>query len=56
MQVHHKCPKCGSDELDTKVMNRTDVELVEEVMCMKCQHLWTNYYALTLIDVEEKDA
>lgn len=53
MRAHHKCPKCGSQELTTKTEHRDDISLIESVSCNACGYSWKEYYALTLLDVKE---
>ena len=49
-----KCPKCGSEELDTTCCQRDDDSMTEKVFCTACGHLWREGYEIKLVAITDE--
>ena len=55
MKAYTKCPKCGSEDLDSKCTHRTDTCMTEKLFCCNCGYYWYERYTLILEDIEEPE-
>lgn len=50
-----KCPKCHSDDLDVRELQRDDRCMIEGVRCGHCGKSWTEHYKLVLEAIEDDE-